>query len=112
MKYPNPQGNLTLDIVCIDLDGTLAESVWPVPGIGKLMSGAEDMLKFYFHKHAITIYTARPWSHEAAIWAWLKKNKLDHMVYSVVCGKPIACLYIDDKSWNPNGGVSAPHSER
>ena len=104
-RFPNPQGDMTFDVVCIDLDGTLAADAWPNPWIGEVLPEAEDMLRFYhFTRFAITIYTARPWSHEATIWAWLKKNGLDQYVYNVVCGKPPAALYIDDKSWNPTKG--------
>lgn len=101
-RYPNPQGNLTLDIVCIDLDGTLAADVWPLAGIGKPLPAAADMLRYYWSKGwAIVIFTARPESHESRIWSWLRKNDFEKYVYNVVCGKPPAALYIDDKSWNP-----------
>ena len=102
MMYPEPRGALSLDVVCIDLDGTLAEGVWPRPGVGKPLPDAEDMLRYYFKRGwAIVIHTARPWSHEETIWKWLRTNKFDQYVYNVVCGKPIAALYIDDRSWNP-----------
>ena len=105
-EYPNPQGNRSLDIVCLDLDGTLAEDVWPQPWIGKLLPEGRTILKHYSDTGwAVVIHTARPWSHQDRVWEWLASNGLDNMVYDVVCGKPPAALYIDDKAWNPNGRV-------
>lgn len=101
-QYPDPQSALTLDIVCVDLDGTLAEAVWPDSSVGKPLPRAKTMLKHYYTKGwAVIIFTARPWSHRQRVWDWLEANGLSQYVYDVQCGKPAAALYIDDRAWNP-----------
>jgi hypothetical protein len=98
--YPEPQGDIKR--VCIDLDGTLAWSVWPQPHVGVLMPEGADIVKHYFEAgYEIIVFTARPESHRARIERWLEENGLGHYIYEVRCGKPVSGLYIDDRSWNP-----------
>jgi hydroxymethylpyrimidine pyrophosphatase-like HAD family hydrolase len=87
--------------VCIDLDGTLSEVTWPRPGIGAPFPYTRDLLQHYADQgFGVVIYTARPASHETMIWNWLQEHEMDHLVYEVVCGKPLAGLYIDDMAVN------------
>lgn len=91
-----------ISVVAIDLDNTLAEGTWPSPEVGEPISQGIELLKFYRSiGFEIVIHTARPQSHAFRIWQWLRDHGLDALVYDVVCGKPRADLYIDDKAWNP-----------
>ena len=101
MEYPEPEEGLQW--VMVDLDGTLAEGVWPNDHIGAPLPHAEEMLEHYYYDYRIAIYTARGWNDLHKIEAWLKETRLGDWVDAVICGKPVAGLYIDDRSWNPNG---------
>lgn len=91
-----------LSRVLVDFDGTLAKDVWPSPGLGPPIKDGLDLIRFYAKQgYEVSVYTARPASHESAIWAWLTEQKVQHLVYDVICDKPAAWLYIDDRSWNP-----------
>lgn len=100
MNAPEPHPKM--ERVAFDFDGILAENTWPSPAIGEPIQDGIDLL---LHYHAqgleIVIYTARPQSHEKRIWWWLEWYGLHEKVYDVVCGKPVAGLYIDDRAWNP-----------
>lgn len=99
MGFP-PVPKEHVNTVCVDLDGTLAEDVWPSAEIGEPIEKGIEMLKHYRSLgYAIVIYTARPKSHEQSIWGWLYEHELENYVYDVQTGKPLACLYIDDRGW-------------
>jgi hypothetical protein len=86
----------------MDFDGLLAEGTWPSPRIGKPIGRGIAILIYYANQgREIIIHTARPESHKERIWAWLRMSSLQDHVYDVVCGKPVADIYIDDKAWNP-----------
>jgi len=88
--------------VVIDFDGVLAEGVWPENRIGKPIGQGIAILIFYAAQgREVVVYTARPESHKERILAWLRMAGLQDKVYDVVCGKPVADLYVDDKAWNP-----------
>jgi hypothetical protein len=88
--------------VVMDFDGLLAEGTWPSPRIGKPIGRGIAILIYYANQgREIIIHTARPESHKERIWAWLRMSSLQDHVYDVVCGKPVADIYIDDKAWNP-----------
>jgi hypothetical protein len=60
------------------------------------------MVKYYHSQGLeVVIYTARPWSDHADIIAWLHKHNLYNYISQVVCGKPLAGIYIDDRAYNP-----------
>jgi hypothetical protein len=89
--------------IVFDLDETLAEGTWPSNHIGAPISeGIELMLHYSEQGYAIVIHTARPVSHEARIWRWLEDLGLSNVVFNVVCGKPLGCLYVDDRSFRPD----------
>lgn len=90
-----------LHVVAFDLDGTLAKDTWPSPTIGEPIEDGIKMAKHYWQQgYQIIIYTARPASHREDIEMWLFSNELG-FVYDVVCDKPSAWLYVDDRSYNP-----------
>jgi len=98
--------------VVFDLDKTLAEGVWPQRLIiGAPIPEAIAMLKHYSEMGVgIVIYTSRPKTDEPHIWAWVLKHKLP--VDKVVCGKPIASYYIDDKAitWRTEDWKDVPET--
>jgi hypothetical protein len=100
VNYPKPQGDIMR--VCIDFDGTLAESVWPHRGPGKLIRrGADIVLHYFYAGYEVIVFTARPKSHRKLIEGWLEENGLGHYIYEVRCDKPVSGLYIDDRAFNP-----------
>jgi hypothetical protein len=102
MKPDLPDVPASTGRVCIDFDGTLAEGVWPSPRIGKPMGKGIAILIYYASQgREVIVYTARPESHKERIFAWLRMSGLQDHVYDVVCNKPVADIYIDDKAWNP-----------
>jgi len=97
ITYPphDPQ----LPVICVDLDGTLAESVWPSPAVGPLDLDALRLVQHYYEEGCeVHILTARPESHFPRIWKWLEKHAIDHMIYTVTNRKPVARWYFDDRS--------------
>lgn len=88
--------------VVIDLDGVLAEDVWPRSGIGAPRAeGIELAVHYWRQGYEVVVWTARPASHLARIVDWLCHNGLRDVIYDVVTDKPVAGLYIDDRCWNP-----------
>jgi hypothetical protein len=102
MKPELPEVPSSTGRVVIDFDGTIAEGVWPSPRIGKPMGKGIAILIYYASQgREVIVHTARPESHKERIFAWLRMAGLQDHVYDVVCGKPVADIYIDDKAWNP-----------
>ena len=85
----------------VDLDSTLAESVWPEDGIGEPIPAAIVYCKHVREElgEKIAIWTSRPWADYEAIERWLN----DHGVPwdKIVCGKLLAKVYIDDRAHKP-----------
>lgn len=80
----------------VDLDNTLAEPIWPKPGIGKIKKGAKEAIaKIIKSGKKIVIHTARPWGDYENIERWCKDNKIP--VKAIVCGKLLVEWYIDDR---------------
>lgn len=91
----------------VDFDGTITEKK-PYKGMHiyeNLQPKSRDVLKMAKHNgFSITIFTARSWMELDSIKKFLDTN---HVPYDhVVCGKPIGCIYIDDRA---NGGFSWDH---
>lgn len=83
-----------------DLDGVLAESVWPSRDIGRPIPQGVEMLRHYASKgFSVTIWTARPGRDIEKIWEWVMSLSLP--VEKIVCDKPQAALYVDDKAYRP-----------
>ena len=91
-----------LERVCVDFDGVLVEDTYPSPRIGKPIGQGIAILIYYANQgKEVIVYTARPESHKDRIWAFLRMAGLQDQVYDVVCGKPVAQIYCDDRAWNP-----------
>lgn len=85
----------------IDLDGTLAEPVWPDPGIGEpIQDNVDKLIEVYKAGYKIMIHTSRYWGDYALIKAWLKEYNLLQYVKEIQCGKPLYECYVDDKAIN------------
>jgi hypothetical protein len=98
--------------VVFDFDGTLVENTWPSAHIGKIRrENVSLLLKLHKEGREVIIYTARPDTHKARIQAWLRLAGLEDVVYDVVCGKPTADLYVDDKAYNPDTGGTVSTGE-
>lgn len=89
--------------IVFDLDGTLAESTYPEPHVGRAITEMVNLARRYHNEdnREIIIHTARPESHKDLIWNWVYMNGLETVIYDVICGKPRAALYVDDRGWNP-----------
>lgn len=87
-----------LRTISFDFDDTLARSVWPEPGIGDPIPDGLSLLEFYFRNgYRIWVFTARHWADHADIVTWLDSHA-PGMVDQVICGKPLASLYVDDRA--------------
>lgn len=97
--------------LAIDLDGTLAESIWshenPTSAIGDPIGrNVAKLRKAVAAGYKVVIHTARPSTDYEAIEAWLIRHEIPFR--SIVTGKVLAALYIDDRgrheseeSWIP-----------
>lgn len=84
--------------VGVDLDGTLADSVWPQPGIGEpIIKTVELCQQFSEQGYKIIIHTARPWGDYRNIERWLKDHGIKFK--EIQCGKPLYAHYLDDKNY-------------
>lgn len=97
------KSRLTADLLwyAIDLDGTLAEDIWPEDGIGHPIPEAVKYCNQVISDGGkIAIWTARPWVDYEAIERWLN----DHGIpwHKIVCGKLLAKVYVDDKAIKPS----------
>jgi hypothetical protein len=102
----------TIDRICIDLDGVLAESVWPRPEVGRLIPEGRALLRRYAAAgFEIIIFTSRPEDHKQKIWDFLLRYGMNDLVYEIRCNKPLAQLYIDDKAYRPDY-VGRPQRDR
>jgi hypothetical protein len=91
----------SLKWLAVDLDGTLAESIWtpdnPTSAIGAPIK--RNVVKVREAERAgwkIVIHTARPWTDYEAIEAWCRVN--DIPCRRIQCGKILAAAYVDDRA--------------
>jgi hypothetical protein len=117
MTYQVPPPRADLKWLAVDLDGTLAESVWrpdnPTSEIGEPI--AENVQKLYDAVAAgwkVVIHTARPSTDYEAIEGWLNHHGIPFK--AIVTGKLLAAAYLDDRgvhasarSWIPGSGHCA-----
>lgn len=87
--------------VVVDLDGVLARETWPERGVigDPIPAGVELVRRYAAQGYSIVIHTSRPESDRDAIWGWVLEH--DVPVDRVVCEKPVAALYVDDRAWRP-----------
>lgn len=108
-EQPPPRSNLLW--LAIDLDGTLAESLWrpdnPTSKIGEpIPRNVAKLRRAVASGYKAIIHTARPWTDYEAIEWWCNENDIPFR--RIQCGKILAALYIDDRgrhesaeSWLP-----------
>lgn len=83
--------------IAIDLDGVLAHSIWPKPGIGDPIEEGLALFNHYLEKgYRPFVFTSRSWYDKPLIEAWCWKHI--GVRVEVVCGKPLASMYIDDRA--------------
>lgn len=81
----------------LDLDGTLIESVWPEPGLGKpIKANIAKARELRSRGYKLVIHTARGWEMYQAI----EKHLAEHDIPfdKIVCGKLLARIYCDDRA--------------
>jgi hypothetical protein len=83
--------------VIFDFDGVLAVPIWPDRRIGPAIQEGINMLQHYAEQgFKIVIFTSRPWHDQPFIKDWVEfESGVD---VEVICGKPLATLYIDDRA--------------
>lgn len=86
--------------LAVDLDGTLAEFVWPDPGVGApIPSAVRKVKEAVAAGWKVVIHTSRPWDNYEMIEMWLNQNEIPF--HSILCAKLLAAAYIDDRNINP-----------
>ena len=97
--FPLPDPNIP--IVGVDLDSTLAESVWPQRRvIGPPIPEGVELVRHYGGLgYRVVIYTARPAIDKEYIWAWVRYHDLP--IDDVFTDKPFLGLLVDDRAWCP-----------
>lgn len=86
----------------MDFDNVIARSIFPKPGIGEIMPGAEEALwNLQEQGWKVVVWTARPWSDYENIEHWLNDQNLPFS--RIICGKPLVRWLIDDRNieFNP-----------
>ncbi len=87
--------------LAVDLDNTLAEPMWPKPGIGEpLWDNVEKLRKAVEAGYKVIIHTSRTWSDYELVETWLWMN--DIPFHRILCGKVLAIAYIDDRNIDPD----------
>jgi hypothetical protein len=91
----------------VDLDGTLAEEVWPDTGIGEPIRVNVTKLKEAVRVgYKAVIHTSRSWESYELIESWLEAN--DVPFSRIVCGKVLCAAYIDNKAISSTSGSWLP----
>lgn len=95
-------GNLKDELkwIAYDLDGHLAEYIYPKPGIGRPIPEAlVDIDQWVEKGYKIVIHTARGWEDYINIEMWLNDHHIPFK--AIICGKVLAHAYSDDKAIKP-----------
>lgn len=108
MTHPTPPPRASLIWAAVDLDGTLAESLWtpenPTSEIGPpIWRNVHQVFHLVEAGYKIVIHTARPNTDYEAIEMWLDHYGIPFK--AIWTGKPLAAVYIDDR------GVHADHAD-
>jgi len=108
-EYDKKQENENKNQLAIDFDGVIHKNsrgyydgtVYDIP-----MEGTKKALKLLSKQYILIIFTCKAKPDRPLIngktgtelvWEWLGKYKLDIYIKDVVCEKPRAAYYIDDK---------------
>lgn len=96
LDYHNNLGD-ELSRIGVDLDGTLAETVWPKPGIGKPIEKTVNWVRDKAAEgYKIIIYTSRADNEYKDIAKWCRAYGVPfEWIYT---GKPLLKYYLDDKN--------------
>lgn len=93
----------------VDLDGTLAEDVWPEPGIGEpIRVNVVKARELHRAGYKIVIHTARGWEAYELIESWLQHHDIPFS--RIVCGKVLAAVYVDDRAVHSEDAVWLPRT--
>lgn len=98
LKYHNNMGpSSELTWVGYDLDGCLAESIWPKLGIGKPIQQTVDQLISDVNEGLKPIiFTSRAHGEYKDIAMWLGDHDIPY--HWIITGKPLLRYYYDDKN--------------
>jgi hypothetical protein len=112
-KLEPPRGDLKW--AAVDLDGTLAESVWtpdnPVSEIGPVRPGVKAKVdELVAAGYKIVIHTSRPWTDYENIEKWCIHNEIPFK--HIVPGKLLAAVYIDDRALNDSESSWLPQKAK
>lgn len=87
--------------LAIDLDDTLAEPVWPDPGIGEpIWENVLKLRRAVAKGWKVIIHTSRSWADYEMIELWAQRNCIP--AHRILCGKVLAARYIDDRNLDPD----------
>ena len=87
--------------LAVDLDGTLAEPIWPQVGIGApIPAGINYCREMNDKGMKIVIHTSRSWEDYEGIERWLNDHEVPFK--AIVCGKLLALRYVDDRNEYPD----------
>lgn len=101
--YRRPPPRSELLWVGVDLDDTLARSLWspenPTTEIGDpIWANVYKLRQVVTEGYRIHIHSSRPWTDYEAIKGWLRH--WDIPFDQIQLGKPLYILYVDDKARN------------
>lgn len=90
-------------VYCFDIDDTILFSGIDENGeyflTGKNERLIHEINRLYDNGCTIIIYTGRHWNHLRITIEQLRDAGVKH--HTVVCGKPVADVYVDDKAMHP-----------
>jgi hypothetical protein len=110
--YVEPRGKTGtgddgLKWLAVDLDGTLAQAIWPLPGIGAPISqNVEKLQEAVNAGWKVIIHTSRSWTDYEMIEDWAAIHGVP--AHRILCGKVLAARYIDDRNIDPNADSWIP----
>lgn len=86
--------------LAIDFDGTLVEHdpIYNPHSVGETIPGAIEFLRALSQKYTLVIFSARATeeSGKKAIYAWIRRYNLRHIIYDVTNEKKYSYRYIID----------------
>lgn len=91
--------------IVFDIDGTLCEERETFEKtLAKPIESTIDLINCCYDKGVfVLLYTGRSWLEYKATEKWLSENGVKY--HTLICGKPIYDLWIDDRCLNPNYNI-------
>lgn len=101
LRYVEPKPIAVLKWIGVDLDGTLAHSLWtsenPTSEIGlPIKRNVKKLHRAIKKGYKPIIHTSRPWTDYQNIEGWLQHYNIPFK--EIQCGKPLYHRYIDDRA--------------